>query len=339
MKFIIMSFKNFFKNSYYLYIFIFSIVCFFALLNFGYSGLKTSIIDHKNLGHDAWVYLSIANSGIIEISNDFRSARILTPLLAYLVGLLNNYLGVLNLTQLNLLLVNSIFFGSSIFIFGLYLQKLKLERLFLTSIFIISVNFATVNYLSQSLVEAGEVFFYILLLYFLEKKKYKFIPIIFFFGALNKILFLVGAGSILLYFQILQILSNPSKKLFLKLFIQNFLILILSILPFILIKIYIQDGFSSAFDAVSRHQTYVPNLNNIKGFFYVHILFLPFGLYGLWRYNKKIFNITTVIGIPILLFGVLIGADGVSWGRYLFSSCCFLLGIGCAYLINNNFKY
>jgi hypothetical protein len=315
-------------------ILIFSFICLIAFINFGYSGLKFPIQMHKSLDHDAWVYLTMVQDGVMSV-NDFRSSRVLSPFLGYIITLINNFFGFTNLPQLNLLIVNSIFFGLAVLVFGFYLQLLKQETFFIVSIFILTINFATVNYLAQSLVEAAEVFFYMLLLYTLKKKRYYFIPIIFLFGSLNKILFVVGGGSLLVYHQLNILIKNPSQITFFKFIFQNIITAILILVPFLIIKFQLYGGLETTFDVIDRHQQYVPNFNNAHGFLYVHILFLPIGLYGLWKKNRKLFYVCLSIMFPVLIFGVLIGADPVSWGRYIFSASCFPLSLGCAYVLFN----
>lgn len=330
-----MNLNVFLRNNYNKQIIIFSFICFIAFINFGYYGLKFSISDHKSLDNDAWIYLTMVRDGIFSIPEDFRSSRILTPFLANILSVINEIVGIKNIPQLNLLMVNATFFSFSILVFGLYLKLFKLEKLFVISTFILTINFATINYLAQSLVETAEVFFYICLLYALEKKQNNIIFFIFFFGALNKILFLIGGGAILIYYQIKFLMNFPLKYNFINIIIKNFVIAILSLAPFIIINFFYQNGIENTINTINRHQDYVPNFNNIRGFLYVHLLFLPLGLYGLWSKDKHFFKLNLIILIPILSFGIIIGADAVSWGRYIFSSCCFLLSVGCAYVIHD----
>ena len=59
--------------------------------------------------------------------------------------------------------------------------------------------------------------------------------------------------------------------------------------------------------------------------------------------NDAINFLNSAIGSKVLSFrtimivssiGIFIGADGVSWGRYIFSASCFLYTLGCSNLIH-----
>ena len=72
---------------------IFSFISVLAIINFGYLDLKTTILEHKLKDHDAAIYLSIVENGLAGITNDFRSSRIIIPLMAHYLGEIFKFFG------------------------------------------------------------------------------------------------------------------------------------------------------------------------------------------------------------------------------------------------------
>ena len=320
-----------------IFLLIFSFISVLAIINFGYLDLKTSIEHHQLKDHDAAIYLNIVENGLAGITNDFRSSRIIIPLMAHYLGKFFVFLGIELFSKLYLLIVNSLFIGLSIYIFGLFTIKLRYRHLFETSVLLMLINFATVNYIAQSLLESADIFFYITLLYLMNYRSKILIIIIFIFGILNKIMFLIGGGIILFFYQLKNYFFKPSLRFFLKTLIFNFILIFLCISIYLYLKFEILNGLNSTNDAFLRHISNRPEfftLTNLKGFAYPFLFLLPFGLVGLFLLDKILFYLTLLVSISLLIFGIFIGADGVSWGRYIFSASCFLYSLGCSNLIH-----
>jgi hypothetical protein len=330
--------NQFIQSPVFRHLIIFFILCNIAFV-FGISSVKTSHEYYKSIDSDVSIYLDITEKGFEGITNDHRSTRLLIPIIAHYISMLNPFEGKYDSPQIYLFVASFIFFYLSSYLLYLLAREFNSHIVSIISVIIFFLHFLTVNSYFAGLPDTAEYLFSIILFYLLLNARLYFLFPLFFIAALNRESFFLY-GSVIVFAW--PFLTNKREQA-LKYLIYSIILTLIFIFTVFSLKIFLQDNLYLWF---SNLQTYAdPNyrfnlligFDNIRNFLYYSILIIPFGLIGLRKQQNLFYSAIIVIIIYLVIVSTMVGS-GAALGRYIFSSAGPLLMIGTAIVVANILK-